>query len=146
MFDKAKFGKRLKERRRAVGYATQDMLATAAGISMQAVSAYEKGDRVPSGEMVAALAIALNCSADFLLLIEDNQENSAHNRTENPYWERINAIADRQRQKGINKYGCGLEDNPMDAGKTLEYLQEELIDALMYIEHVKAKMGREKDA
>lgn len=71
MFDKSEFSKRLKERRRAVGYATQDMLATAAGISMQAVSAYEKGDRVPSGEMVAALAAALECSTDYLLLLED---------------------------------------------------------------------------
>lgn len=34
----------------------------------------------------------------------------------------------------------GLEDNPMPAPEVIEYLQEELIDALMYCEHLKAKL------
>jgi hypothetical protein len=55
----------------------------------------------------------------------------------NPYWERICGMAEKQRAKGMKTYGQGLEDNPMKIIKRLEYLEEELIDGLYYIEHVK---------
>lgn len=59
----------------------------------------------------------------------------------NPYWDNIQAIAETQRAKGINTYGQGLEANKeLNIEETLTYLQEELIDALMYVEHVKAKL------
>ena len=57
--------------------------------------------------------------------------------TANPYWERITATAERQREKGIREYGKGLEANPADIVTRLNYLEEELIDALMYIEWAK---------
>ena len=63
----------------------------------------------------------------------------------NPYWERITAISDRQRAKGISTYGQGLEDNHWPIMKRLEYLEEELIDALMYIEWIKDKIGGEHE-
>ena len=63
----------------------------------------------------------------------------------NPYWANIQKIADKQRNKGIKKYGYGLEDNPiLDDEATITYLQEELIDALMYCEHLKAKLREKK--
>ena len=55
----------------------------------------------------------------------------------NPYWQNIQDIADRQRKKGIDTYGQGLEENPADMVTRLTYLEEELIDALMYIEWAK---------
>ena len=55
----------------------------------------------------------------------------------NPYWERITAIANHQRKKGLNKYGMKLEDNDLPIEKRLEYLEEELVDGLMYIEWIK---------
>ena len=58
----------------------------------------------------------------------------------NPYWERICSIADRQREKGIKTYGQGIEDNPAAMLKRIEYLQEELIDGLMYCEWIKDKL------
>lgn len=59
----------------------------------------------------------------------------------NPYWENIEKIADEQRQKGMKNYGQGLEDNKvLTTEDTIRYLQEELIDALMYCEHLKAKL------
>lgn len=57
----------------------------------------------------------------------------------NPYWERICEMADKQRSKGMETYGQGLEDNPMTIIERLTYLEEELIDSLMYLEHIKAK-------
>jgi hypothetical protein len=55
----------------------------------------------------------------------------------NPYWNNICAIADRQREKGIKTYGSGIEDNPADIITRIEYLEEELVDALMYCEWIK---------
>lgn len=62
--------------------------------------------------------------------------------TENPYWKNICAIADRQREKGIKTYGSGIEDNPADIISRIEYLEEELVDALMYCEWIKDYIGR----
>lgn len=58
----------------------------------------------------------------------------------NPYWENICAIAERQRAKGLATYGKGLEHNQADAIARIEHLQEELIDALMYCEWIKDAM------
>lgn len=56
---------------------------------------------------------------------------------DNPYWRRVTEIADKQRSKGLAEYGQGLESNNAPLLKRLEYLQEELVDALNYIEWIK---------
>ena len=56
----------------------------------------------------------------------------------NPYWENICKLSEKQRTKGMKTYGQGLEDNPLSIIERLTYLEEELIDGLMYIEHIKA--------
>lgn len=58
----------------------------------------------------------------------------------NPYWERVCEIADRQRAKGKDKYGYGLEDNPAEMAARIRHLEEELIDGLMYCEWIKEKL------
>ena len=59
----------------------------------------------------------------------------------NPYWDRITEMADRQRTKGISTYGQGLEQFSVpNAVQRIEYIQEELIDALMYLEWTKEKL------
>lgn len=63
---------------------------------------------------------------------------------DNPYWSNICSISDRQRKKGIETYGQGLENNPMEISKRLTYLEEELVDALMYIEWIKDYLSKEK--
>ena len=63
---------------------------------------------------------------------------------ENPYWERINAIAEKQRAKGINKYGVGLESNPAAIFERINHLQEELIDGLYYLEWIKDGLNEKK--
>lgn len=56
----------------------------------------------------------------------------------NPYWRKITQMSDRQREKGIQTYGQGLEQfTTPNAVKRIEYIQEELIDALMYLEWLK---------
>lgn len=55
----------------------------------------------------------------------------------NPYWERITVIADRQRSKGLKEYGRGVEDDTANVDTRLDRIEEELIDALMYLEHLR---------
>lgn len=56
---------------------------------------------------------------------------------ESKYRENILAIMDRQQEKGVKKYGSLLEDNDLGNVERIEYLQEELVDALQYCEHIK---------
>ena len=58
----------------------------------------------------------------------------------NPYWERVCEIAEEQREKGLSKYGFGLEDNKSDMAARIRHLEEELIDGLMYCEWIKEKL------
>lgn len=60
---------------------------------------------------------------------------------DNPYWKNITALADRQRNKGISTYGRGLEDDTAGIITRIERIEEELIDALMYMEHLKEKVA-----
>jgi len=54
------------------------------------------------------------------------------------YWDRICKLQAKQTQKGLEKYGQVLEDNKvLSPTEVLTYLQEELIDGLMYAEHFK---------
>jgi len=43
--------------------------------------------------------------------------------------------------KGIAKYGTTLSDNPLSTLEWLEHLQEELMDATLYIERLKKEMN-----
>lgn len=73
-------------------------------------------------------------------------ETTTSDTETNPYWENIQKMAQKQRDKGIGKYGAGLEHNTeLDTLESIAYLQEELIDALMYCEHLKAKVNKIKN-
>jgi len=62
------------------------------------------------------------------------------------YWSNICEMQKRQTEKGIKTYGQTLEDNQdMNIIQRLEYLEEELIDGLMYIEHIKDKLYQLRD-
>ena len=64
-------------------------------------------------------------------------ENGKVYSDSNPYWERVCEIARKQREKGIDTYGMGLENNQMDIISRITYLEEELVDGLMYCEWAK---------
>ena len=55
------------------------------------------------------------------------------------YWQNVCDIQRKQTAKGVETYGQTLEQNTdLDPIQRLTYLEEELIDGLMYIEHIKA--------
>lgn len=62
----------------------------------------------------------------------------------NPYWERITEKAAKQRAKGIKEYGRGIEDDTAEIETRLDRIEEELIDALMYIEHLRDYLRSER--
>lgn len=54
------------------------------------------------------------------------------------YWDNICRMNRKQEEKGQNKYGMQLEDNVcLTLKQRINHLQEELIDALKYCEHLK---------
>lgn len=64
--------------------------------------------------------------------------------SDNPYWDNICKIAENQRQKGLEEYGQGLEDNTdLSTDERIKMVEEEMVDALMYLEHL--RKGREED-
>lgn len=59
------------------------------------------------------------------------------------YWQNVTDIQERQTEKGIASYGQRLEDEKnLSVEEVLTYYEEELIDALMYIEHIKTKLRK----
>lgn len=69
-------------------------------------------------------------------------EESEHNK----YWNNINKLQYEQTKKGLRKYGLPLElDDKMPLTKRIKHLQEELIDGLMYAEHLKALIQQEAE-
>lgn len=52
----------------------------------------------------------------------------------------IKTIRHRQ-QQGLKKYGIGVERTDLDVLEWLQHLQEELLDAAIYIERIKFEAG-----
>lgn len=62
----------------------------------------------------------------------------------NKYWENINALNDRQEKKGLTKYGEILEENKtLTTEQRIEHAEEEAIDLLKYLEHLKTVISGE---
>lgn len=68
-------GKRIKERRKAVGISAQQ-LADAIEVGVHTIWDYEAGRKRPSGIRLPALARALECTTDLLVSEEDSESRS----------------------------------------------------------------------
>ena len=55
-----------------------------------------------------------------------------------PFWFNVTGIANKQRNKGIKEYGKGIEKDTASEFVRLTRIEEELVDALYYIEHLKS--------
>lgn len=63
------------------------------------------------------------------------------------YWANISAINARQTAKGLDKYGESLEENvTLTRTQRIEHAQEEAIDLLKYLEHLKLTFTDELSA
>lgn len=84
--------------------------------------------------------VCINPKSDYCADWTDDDISCPEYEAENPYWERICRLSERQRENGMKTYGQGLENNPAAILTRLTYLEEELIDGLMYIEWIKDKI------
>ena len=79
------------------------------------------------------------------LVVEPEEEEKAgeiKDAEKHPYRMAVEKLLDRQEEKGISKYGVTLDKNTTLTGtQRIEHLEEELVDALMYCEHLKAGIG-----
>lgn len=81
--------------------------------------------------------------SDAIALIRKLQDENRALRTEltvnsGDYWRNICKLNSRQEAKGMDKYGEPLEQNTtLTTTQRIEHLQEEMIDALKYCEHLK---------
>ena len=52
----------------------------------------------------------------------------------------IKSIMDRQQEKGLKKYGKTVDQADLSIEEWIEHTQEEIADALIYLECIKQKM------
>lgn len=77
-------------------------------------------------------------TGEILRDIEDIEREEAFLLKRKSYWDNISRMNERQETKGRAKYGQDLEENvTMPTDQRIEHIQEELIDALKYLEHFK---------
>lgn len=133
------YGDRIKAARKRAGFKQKD-LAAKMGCTSVNLSRWEKNYQVPKIKNLERIAEAVGCHVSELFPYE-----VPHTKAANPYWERISGIAERQRAKGMETYGQGLECNPAAIAERLTHLEEELIDALMYCEWIKDKVMEGND-
>ena len=124
------YGPRIKAARKKAGLKQKDVAAKI-GTCERAITQWETNRRVPTLKTLKKFADAFGC--DIRDLLPDEMKYEKTKESENPYWQRITALADKQRAKGMSKYGVGLENNTANATERVRHIQEELIDALMYL-------------
>jgi len=59
--------------------------------------------------------------------------------------EKVIGLFRSRSKRGIEKYGTTLEDNDLTHLEWLQHLQEELMDATLYIEKIKTIINEEKN-
>ena len=73
---------------------------------------------------------------DFKVFLQDNNLMQRDRPKTDPIVNKVLASFKQRSKVGIDKYGTTLEDNNTD--DYLQHLQEELMDAILYIEKLKS--------
>lgn len=72
-----------------------------------------------------------------------SEERTVYFAGPDPYVERVRERLLRRSQAGMQKYGCTLARADLDLLDWMQHLQEELLDAVVYLERVKADLALE---
>jgi len=80
------------------------------------------------------------------IFLKNNHIRKREVKMKDRYWNNITSIYAQQRQKGIENYNMTLEDNQsVDFEDRIQYIEEEMVDSLMYLEWLKdQKKHRQK--
>lgn len=117
-------------------------------LEQELIDVWDRYDRLVSFELCEAKELAarkLRQREEAFLEEQRRQRDEYYGG--NLYWQRISRMNAAQEEKGLAKYGQALEDNvTLSRTQRIEHAQEELIDALKYLEHLKAVAGNELSA
>ena len=97
-----------------------------------------------SGNLVDSSITCKDCGALYASYIKncprcsviENKQDAIVNSVVNSY--------KRRSELGMRKYGTTLEENPIHVLEWLQHLQEELMDATLYIEKLKSEINESK--
>jgi hypothetical protein len=59
--------------------------------------------------------------------------------------EKVIKLFRKRSKRGIEKYGVTLEDNKLSNAEWLQHLQEELMDAALYVERLKQAIDESRE-
>ena len=71
----------------------------------------------------------------------DSYPNYESTSKKDSYVQLVKAKFEARSQRGIEKYNTTLEREDLDLQEWLNHLQEELMDATLYVERLKAEIG-----
>ena len=121
-------GKRIRVLRQDVGYNQQDLAEqlTRHGVSIGAsyISELERTDRIPSGQVLAALARALGTTADYLLMLTDDPVPPGETDEEPP-----ETLREQAASYEVNELWRLLNELPAEDVEHLLYLARVMRDA-----------------
>lgn len=105
-------------------------MGTPNGGNLNEVQFYYEGE-LKKGVYFGYELIPINQNKETTGMAEITEEKTEYQR-------KIEDLMERQRKKGLSKYGVTLEDNgTLTTEQRIEHLEEELLDGLMYCEHLK---------
>jgi len=129
------FGTRLKKVLKEK-HITQSKMAKMLGTNTDTVNKWCNDWCMPNAGVVKRICEILKISADYLLELSDDRNY------EGQYWKNISDIEARQTAKGVKEYGQTLEQNQEPSvEERISYIEEELVDALKYLEWLKDGMN-----
>lgn len=99
--------------------------------NMYEVKLYYDGELKNEFDLIPINLIPINQNKETTDMAEIKEEKTEYQR-------KIEDLMERQKKKGLSKYGVTLEDNvTLTTEQRIEHLEEELLDGLMYCEHLK---------
>ncbi len=111
-----------------------------AQLQRELIDERDRYDRLVSFELAEARELAARkLRQREEAFLEEQRRQRGEDYGGGEYWQRLSRMNARQEEKGLAKYGQSLEDNhTLSRTQRIEHAQEELIDALKYLEHLKA--------
>lgn len=128
----------LKYFRKELGL-SQEQVAKDLYIGLNTYRSHELGTTLPSIELSLRYAEYFKQPVEALFQLDENELKGINkNKTAENYRNYIEHLINKQINKGIRKYGKPLDQQKdMKLLERFNHLEEELVDALVYIQHVK---------
>lgn len=88
--------------------------------------------------VIGVLTLVMITTSMICNLVTRHQHLKPNDYTNPRYWENITKVYKVQLAKGLAEYGKPIEEDEMDMTTRIIAIEEELVDALLYLEHLRA--------